>query len=534
MVDERGVMGRFLIGFTGLLLLLYAGSLVWMSGLIDATRQVGTPRDFVLLFVGATLAISALHIGCCIVAHRQPPRLFYILFIGAVARMILLFGAPGAIYEGDHARMRFDARLMNSGVNPYAYRPADLADNAEHTELREPAERIQIALVRAQLTAGADGPRPEEVGRPDLRATSTPAGIAVGALGDRFKPANTRGYAFLILCADALACFLLLMALRSIEFPLGWIIVYAWSPILLKEAYCTLSIDIFVLPGIAALVYGLVSMRRGMAALGLAISIAIRPATLLLAPVMFRRTGVLAVFAGLLLASATFVPTLLDTSVEPAAVGQGSIHVWRHHEYNSFAENLLRASLRGFDLTSSESLRIAGVEILGPDMPIFDLLAKLICLVALMGIVTYLVIRISDRIEEAKKPGLNDLFITLVALLLLAPVLKPAHTLWLLPVLVVRCYGVAWLALPALTTLSYLTHLVGPMASDFDLPGTPFSYRMLEFGAFGLLLLMDRIAGRSIFPDAVAWEEHLVWQVNAADEDLEAAQASDESTLVTA
>ena len=528
------MIGRFLIAFTGLLLLLYAGSLVWISGLVEAARPAGTTSEYLLLFIGVTLGISLLHVASCVVAHRHPPRLFYILFIGAVARMILLFGAPGAIFEGDHARQRFDARLVNRGVNPYAYRPADLADDARHNELRSEADRLKLVLVRANLTATADGPRPEDVSRPDLRTTSTPSALAVGALGDRFKPSSTRGYAFLILCADVLACFFLLMALRSIEFPLGWIIVYAWSPILLKEAYCTLSIHALVLPGIAALVYGLVSARRGMAALGMAISIALRPSFLLLAPVMLRRAGPVAVLVGVLLAGATFLPILVDREVEPAAAAQGSVHVWRHYEYNSLAENLLRGALRGWDVKSSESLRIAGVEILHPDRPVYDLLAKVLCLVLLLGIVTYLVIRISDRIEDAQKPGLNDLFVTLAALLLLGPMLTPAQTLWLLPVLVVRCYGIAWLALPGLATLSYLTHLEGPMASDYELPGTGISYRVVEFGLFALLLIVDRVARRRLFPDAVAWEDHLVWRVSAEDEQEEQAHVAEELLVAEA
>ena len=39
-------------------------------------------------------------------------------------------------------------------------------------ELRDESERLKIALVRAQVTAGADGPRPEQVVRPDLRTKS--------------------------------------------------------------------------------------------------------------------------------------------------------------------------------------------------------------------------------------------------------------------------------------------------------------------------------------------------------------------------
>ena len=48
------------------------------------------------------------------------------------------------------------------------------------------------------------------------------------------------------------------------------------------------------------------------------------------------------------------------------------------------------------------------------------------------------VIRVPGIIESGQKPGINDVFITVAALLLCSPVLKPQHAIWLLPLLAVR------------------------------------------------------------------------------------------------
>ena len=130
------MIGRFLIGFTGLVVLVHAGALVWFSDQLTPGVEGGPPGDVILLFVGLTLAVSLLHIVACLAAHRDPPRVFFILFIGAVARLIMLFGAPGPMLEGDHDRIRFDARMVNRGVNPYAYLPQDLYDDAGEDYLR--------------------------------------------------------------------------------------------------------------------------------------------------------------------------------------------------------------------------------------------------------------------------------------------------------------------------------------------------------------------------------------------------------------
>lgn len=512
------MIGRFLVVFTGVLLLLYAGALVWFADKLTPGVDGNPPGDAILLSVVVTIGMALLHVGACLAAHRDPPRVFFILFVGAVARLILLFGAPGPLLEGDHARLRLDARLVNRGIDPYAYRPSVLFDDAAEDYLRPEEEQQRVARVRAELTASIVGPRPEDVRRPDLRTTATPAALAIGAAADKFKPDSTRGFAFFVLCADALAVFLLLMALRALQFPMAWIIVYAWSPVQLRECYGTMGVDAFVLPAIAALVYAIVSGRRVLAAFGSAALMALRPAFLIFTPVVARRLGFLAAILALVLVAATFLPYLTQAGADPSAMAEGTVHTWRHYEYNSLAENLLRGALRSFDWSADHTLSIAGVEIVQPDQKLYALFAKVACLLALIGIVTYLVIRIPDRIEAANHPALTDLFVTIAALLFLAPVMTPAMTLWLLPVLVVRCYGVAWLALPGLASLCYLTHLNGPDAADYVLPGTALSYRAIEFGAFALLLLLDRIRGRAMFPSRAAWEEDQVWRIGPEED----------------
>jgi len=513
------MVGRFLIGFTGVVTLLYAGAIVWFSDQLTPGPDGNPPGDVILLSVAVTIGVALLHVGACLAAHRDPPRVFFILFIGGLARLILLFGSPGPLLEGDHERIRFESRLVNRGVNPYRYRPADLFDDAAEDYLRSEEERKRLAIVRAELTASTVGPRPEDVGRPDLRAASTPAELAIGAVADRFKPENTRGYAFLVLCADAVAVFLLLMALRALEFPLSWVIIYAWSPVLLRESYGTLGVDSFVLPAIALLVYAFASGRKLLAGIGAAAMMALRPAFALFTPLLARRAGFLAAGLALVLVAATFVPYLLAGDTDPGGMAAGHVHLWRHYEYNSLAENVLRAVFRPLDLAAENTLSIAGVEIVQPGRNLYALIAKLVCLVALLGIVTYLVIRIPDRLQDANHPALTDLFVTIAAMLFLAPVVTPAMTLWLLPVLVVRTFGIAWLALPGLASLCYLTHLNGPGAADYVLPGTGVSYRVLVYGGFALLLVVDHFRRRALFPSHAAAEEDLVWRLGA-EEDL--------------
>jgi hypothetical protein len=67
--------------------------------------------------------------------------------------------------------------------------------------------------------------------------------------------------------------------------------------------------------------------------------------------------------------------------------------------------------------------------------------------------------------------------------------------MWVLPLLVARPAGLAWLALPGLCVLSYLTHIAGPDAADLTMFGTLVSFRVFEWGTFLTLLVYDITSG---------------------------------------
>ena len=78
--------------------------------------------------------------------------------------------------------------------------------------------------------------------------------------------------------------------------------------------------------------------------------------------------------------------------------------------------------------------------------------------------------------------------------------LTPWHTLWLLPALALRP-GPSWLMLPGLVCLSHLTHLTGPQAADLTFMGGKLSFRIFEFGAYGLLWVVDRMWRRRLLSE---------------------------------
>jgi len=490
---------RFLVAVAAAALIAYSVGLVVYSGRFPAPGAGGADKRDVVLFVAATLVASFLHIVACVALHRRPMRLRHVLLVAAGVRVLLLFGTPGPILEGDPARLRYDARLVNQGIHPYEFTPSNLQDE-EPTDIVMTGSSVErLTCARAAMTASSDAPRPEEVMRPDLRTNATPLQIWIGALCDRFKPSSTSGFAFAVLVADSLAIFFLVLALRRLSLPVGWVIVYAWSPVLLKEAYCSLSVDVFVLPALAFLTWCLASGRRLLAAVPLALAGGLRFALLALLPVCGRRVGVLGTMLAIILLVIPFLP-LQTPEVPMRRYVEGNVHVWRYCEYNSILENLLRGAFGRAPAEAENSLSIAGIPLIEPGDPLHAFVSKVLCLVVLLAVIIYLLIRWGYGMEDGAEAGLSDLFLMIATLLVVSPILRPSQALWLLPILVVRPAGLSWLALPALTCLSYLTHLEGPDAADLTLLDGELSFRVFEYGFFAFLLFLDLIWRRRIFP----------------------------------
>ncbi|MFQ5845566.1 MAG: hypothetical protein ACE5JG_11330 [Planctomycetota bacterium] len=491
-MEGQGLFAQRTVGLAALALLgVAAGLVVFDDAFAPAQGQVA--QRTVVLLVAGLLGASLLHGMACVVAFRRPPPLTLVIVVGAAARLFLLFGAPGPGLEGDPDRLRLEGRLLNAGVSPYEFTPAQIATPDPVLEGAFTPERAtRMARARAALT-GEDAPDPAAVKAPHIRSIQTPLVHAVAGLADRIKPESTRGLAFLALVADTLAVFFLVMALRSLALPLSWVIVYAWSPILVKEVYGTLAVDAFVLPAIAGMVWCLAAGRRLAAAIPLALSAAVRPVMLVLNLALVRRLGPLGVATALVLVAAVWFP-FVGTDVAPESTVQGTIHVWRHYEYNSVAESLARGALSEVPVRAKGGLRLAGVELQTAGESPAALWAKLVCAALLLALILFSVLRPNDRVLERRnrEASLDELFLVLLGILIVSPVLHPWHALWLLPVLAVRP-APSWILLPGIVSVSYVTHLAGPQAADFTLLGGKLSFRVLEFGGFALLWLLDRL-----------------------------------------
>jgi len=513
---------RVLVGAAAAAVLAFAAAIVWSRGFWPSPGVPGVMREHLLALVVATVSASLLHTATCVVALRRPPSLLFVIAVAAAARLVLLFGAPGPLLEGEPKRLRFEARLVNQGLHPYEFRPFELADPEAGGAPMPPEAMDRLARARAALSASNDGPRAEEVEDPHRRSRQTPLAHWIGALADRFKPHSDRGRAFFVLVADCAAAYFVVLALRAAKRPLGWVLVYAWCPVLLKELYTTMPVEAFVLPALAALVWCAGTGRGALAAVPAAVAAALRPAMLLLVPVVARRLRLGGVLLAVVLFALPALPFLAARHVPARAYAEGLVHDWRFCEYNSGFENAATGLLARAGWKAESTLVVAGVPILQPGDALAPVLAKLAGLLLLLGIATYLTIRIVPGrcvLRRDCDATLTELFVVLAAMLFLGPAAHPWHALWLLPILAVRP-AFSWCLLPGILSLSYLTHLQGPHAADLALGGGRVSFRAIEYGAFALLWLLDVLWRPVLAPPREETPARVVVPVAPSEPDL--------------
>ncbi len=276
----------WLIAGTGLLLSCLGWTLLsyqFEFGQGHADRPI---IGFLGLFLLAWVSFLA---GIVLLARRDPgPKtLILIVVVGLLARVVLI--PSNLIQENDVYRYVLDGQVLLHGANPYQYAPlvvSDLATESLQRELRKP----QAVSVFSRI------------GYPEIPTVYPPAAQLTFAFGAWLGAWNWMGQRWTLLLVD-LGVFLLLVGLlKRLTIPVGWVLLYLWNPLVLKEVVNSVHVDVLVALFVLAAIAGLARQDReggiGWAllsglALGMAILSKLYPIVLIPACFFFlrRRTG---------------------------------------------------------------------------------------------------------------------------------------------------------------------------------------------------------------------------------------------------
>ncbi len=220
----------------GILSWLCYAYLAWLSGsFVYGPDHQQRP---VLLFLATNAVLFVVYLLALAIAVRQHlgPRLVgATLALALTFRLTLLFSEP--ILEIDIYRYIWDGTVASSGVSPYRFSPQEVREATSATEI--PLE-LQ-SLVQQVQRSPALGEILARVHYPEVRTVYPPTSQAVFALTSSLVPdsaslaTRVRAMKFAMLLFDAGIIVILLRLLHLAGLRNGWVLAYAWCPLVLKE-----------------------------------------------------------------------------------------------------------------------------------------------------------------------------------------------------------------------------------------------------------------------------------------------------------
>jgi len=283
-----------------------------------ASRQPGNLS--LLLFYGCLAAASAACIGAFLYLRKcgvSLTDLRWIAVYAVVFRVIGFLGQP--IYEDDFYRYLWDGRAFALTGNPYQQPPAaSFSDEAVPPEFEDILSRINF---------------------PELPTIYGPACELLFLASYWISPGDLWPMKLLFLAAD----MGLLWVLWKMIGPAAGLVLYAWSPLLIKEIAFTSHTDVLAAFLLFAGMERMAARRAGSAAGLLGLAVAARFFVILLIPALLwrQRARIWAIFTGVLLAM--YLPFTLRGSADGASM----VTFASGWEFNSFAFAVLAQWLGG-------------------------------------------------------------------------------------------------------------------------------------------------------------------------------------------
>lgn len=268
--------GIVVYGVAGGSLVAYAILLCWLSSVLQA-ETITRERALVWLAVGG-VAAGALYLAALFRSQRQHLHVasHWIIVVGVIARLVVCAAPP--MLESDYQRYLWDGAVTANGLNPYRHAPGDVLSG---TVQGPDAERLAALADRSGSVISS-------INHPTLTSIYPP--VAQGAFTAAYAvaPFSPLGLRIIFCLADAATMMLLARLLKTLSLPASRVIWFAWNPLLLREVYSSLHMDILLLPLIVASLLAAARAKGGVAAAWLVIASAVKVWPVVLVPLVVR------------------------------------------------------------------------------------------------------------------------------------------------------------------------------------------------------------------------------------------------------
>lgn len=441
--------------------------------------------EFLVLYYLA----SAIWLGAVAWGHQQRDRLGSRavtagIFLGAAGLRLAAWSTP-ILMETDLHRYLWDGFTLSRGFNPYQFSPEEVlnARKKDQAYLYNEADyRTLVGLAYASTDPAIQGSL-ERINHKPIPTCYPPIAEMSFALVAKFFPGNLWAWKALTALVDLAVCGLIWLILLRLKLPTSWLLIYAWSPLVLKEYSNTGHFDPIASFFVVLALYFLLHGRQFLAGLGLGLGVATKIYPLVLVPVLLPRLGLIGL---------TAVPIPVFLSLAPF-FGIG-LHVFdgfatfaKEWEFNSSLFLLAQELVKALNLPV---VRLSGYFKLSPeegDQVLADYLHELVLddfliakflVVGLMGLVVLVLARWP---EDSPSSWVARTQGCLAALFLLSPVSDPWYFPWILP----------FVALAPSRSMLYLAASIGTYYGYFMTWKFQAWHYPLQYGPFYLLLFYE-------------------------------------------
>lgn len=414
---------------------------IGLSGLTDLKTQ----SDLLFFYFAIAFAVFSIAV---IYLHFFWPRTFFspelIILFAVVFRLTLLFSDP--VLSDDIYRYVWDGKVANAGINPYRYVPeADnlkgLRDEAIYPHINHKSvHTIYPPLLQYFFQA----------------VTWVSPGVFAMKLG--------------LMLFDIGIIFILFFMLRFLDRSLGWILVYAWNPLILIEFSGSGHADTVAVFFLLFSVYLAMRVRAIWAGAVLALSFLSKFIAIIVLPFFEDLRSRWKTFA-LMTAAALTVMAIgyLGFMDARAYLNKGLFAYASTWEFNSSGYSLIYHYVQEFLGIPASPETFMGFDTNNKARAV----TKFILFCTGLSIFTGLLIfHIRKTYEGQKENILKAAYILMGTLLLLSPTLHPWYVIWVIPFL---CFfpNPAWILFTGLVFLSYSVlkeyHLSGVWREDLNI-----------------------------------------------------------------
>ena len=200
-------------------------------------------------------------------------NLIWILFVGVVIRVV--FFPPHLIQETDPYRYLWDGQAVVQGTNPYRFSPQE-AYSLNVSPAVSKNENIRATF--------------ERISFPDVKTIYPPLAQYLFAVSQYLTPWSLLGWKWMIMIVDALIIGTLLALLGRMKTRMEWILLYAWSPLILKEFHNSLHLDVFALFFLVLMIYSFIRGWVILSFIALACATMVKWFSLILLPLLILAT----------------------------------------------------------------------------------------------------------------------------------------------------------------------------------------------------------------------------------------------------